>query len=49
MKTAVSLAGEKPMEYGTETLHEKAGKIFEQMGFDVRFNYQMAGFAGDIS
>jgi hypothetical protein len=49
LKTAVSVAGEKPLEYGTaETLQEKAGKIFERMGCDVQFNYHIAGYAVDI-
>ena len=49
LKTAVSVAGEKPLEYETaETLQEKTGKIFQRLGAAVHFNYQMAGHTFDI-
>jgi hypothetical protein len=49
LKTAVSMAGEKPSEYTAgETLREKAGEIFKGMGFEVHFDYQLAGHAVDI-
>ena len=49
LRSAVSLAGEPPLEYETaDTLQEKAGKIFNRMGFKVLFDYQVAGYAVDI-
>ncbi len=49
VKPALSMVGEKKIEYRTaKTLTQKAGIIFEQMGFDVAFNRQMAGHSIDI-
>jgi hypothetical protein len=48
-KPALSMVGEKKVEYrAAKTLKQKAGVIFEQMGFDVEFNRQMAGYSIDI-
>ncbi len=49
LKSAVSMVGENRIEYGAAgTLEEKAGKIFEEMGFEVEFNSKIAGHAVDI-
>jgi hypothetical protein len=49
VKPALSMVGEKKVEYQTaKTLIQKAGVIFEQMGFEVEFNCQMAGHSIDI-
>jgi hypothetical protein len=49
VKPALSMVGEKKVEYRTaKTLTQKVGVIFEQMGFDVTFNRQMAGYSIDI-
>ncbi len=48
-KPGVSMVGEKKIEYGAaQTLEEKAGEIFKQMGFEVEFNRRMAGHVVDI-
>jgi hypothetical protein len=49
VKPALSMVGEKKVEYRTaKILKQKAGEIFEQMGFEVEFNRQMAGYSIDI-
>jgi hypothetical protein len=49
VKPALSMVGEKKVEYrAAKTLTQKAGEIFEQMGFEVEFNRQMAGHSIDI-
>ena len=46
---AVSMVGEKPVKYDFgETLKEKAGEIFKRLGFEVHFDYPVAGHVFDI-
>lgn len=49
VKSAVSTVGERKIDYGAaQTLPEKAGEMFESMGFEVDFNYWTAGRSIDI-